>query len=247
MMSVAGGRETSNASASTGPTIAPTTVIPSAPHAGQATASVQDVAARQRAELVQLSATVQPDSPEERVVEALFDCIARWGMSKTTVEDVARSAGMSRATLYRLFPGGKTAILQVGLASEVTRLVADLREQLDELGDLASVLARAISFTTTELRSRQALGFVRAHEWETVEKYMAFDRLDPIFLLAGAAFGPSLMRFLPPEEASHVAMWGARVVVSYLQSPSDEVDPGDEATAHRLVTTYLLPGLRSAA
>ena len=75
----------------------------------------------------------------------------------------------------------------------------------------------------------------------------SFDRLDPVFLLAGAAFGPSLMRFLTPEDASHVAMWAARLVVSYLQSPSDDLDPGREDTARHLVVTYLLPGLEPAA
>lgn len=212
-----------------------------------ATAATADAAVRQRAQILSLSATVEPGSPEERVVAALFDCIARWGMTKTNVEDVARAAGMSRATLYRLFPGGKRAIVQVGLASEVSRLVADLRDQLDALDDLASVLARAISFSITELSNHPALGFIRTHERETVEKYMAFDRLDPLFLLAGTAFGPSLLRFLAPEDASHAAMWGARVVVSYLQSPADDLDLGDEATARRLVTTYLLPGMAPAA
>ncbi len=67
------------------------------------------------------------------------------------------------------------------------------------------------------------------------------------FKLAGAAFGPSLMRFLTPEDASHVAMWAARLVVSYLQSPSDDLDPGREDTARHLVVTYLLPGLEPAA
>ena len=203
--------------------------------------------AAQRALLVQLGSQVVPGSSEERVVEALFECIARWGMAKTTVEDGARTAGMSRATVYRLFPGGKSAILQLGLAREINRLVADLREQLDALEDLESVLARAISFAVTQLRDHEALGYIREHEPETVEKYLAFDRLDPIFLLAGAAFGPSLLRFLSPEDASHVAMWGARIVVSHLESPSDELDPADEGTARRLVATYLIPGLTPAA
>ena len=55
------------------------------------------------------------------------------------------------------------------------------------------------------------------------------------------------MRFLTPEDASHVAMWAARLVVSYLQSPSDDLDPGREDTARHLVVTYLLPGLEPAA
>ena len=235
MASVAGGRHTTG-SPSAGPS--PSTGSPS---------NAETSLVAQRADLVELGAQVTPGSSEERVVEALFECIARWGMAKTTVEDVARAAGISRATIYRLFPGGKAAILQVGLAREINRLVADLRGQLDALEDLESVLARAISFSVVELRDHEALGYIREHEPETVEKYLAFDRLDPVLLLAGAAFGPSLLRFLSPEDASHVAMWGARIVVSYLESPSDDVDPGDEPTARRLVATYLLPGLQTAA
>ena len=216
--------------------------------AGAAAAGTRDQdVALQRARIVELATAVEPGSAEERVVDALFECIARWGMAKTTVEDVARTAGTSRATVYRLFPGGKDAILQVALATEVTRLVADLRDELDSLDDLDACLARAISVAITRLRDHRALGYVREHEWESVESFLAFDRLDSLFLLAGAAFGPSLLRFLPPERASHAAMWAARIVVSYLLTPSDEIDPGDEATARRLVDTYLLPGLAPAA
>jgi len=97
------------------------------------------------------------------------------------------------------------------------------------------------------MREHRAFGQVPEHEWASIEKHLTFDRLDPVFLLAGAAFGPSLMRFLTPEDASHVAMWAARLVVSYLQSPSDDLDPGREDTARHLVVTYLLPGLEPAA
>jgi AcrR family transcriptional regulator len=206
-----------------------------------------EAAARQREKIIELAMSVEPGSTEERVVDALFDCIARWGLSKTTVEDVARTAGISRATVYRLFPGGKDAILQVALATEVTRLVADLREELESLDDLGACLARAISLAIIRLREHQALCYVREHEWEVVESYLAFDRLDSLIHLAGAAFGPSLLRFLPPERAGHAAMWATRIVVSYLLTPSDEIDPGDEPTARRLVETYLLPGLAPAA
>jgi AcrR family transcriptional regulator len=51
-------------------------------------------------------------TPEERVLEALQDCVLRWGVQKTTVEDIARAAGMSRATVYRVFPGGKSSMVE---------------------------------------------------------------------------------------------------------------------------------------
>lgn len=45
------------------------------------------------------------DAPEliERVLAAADGCFQRFGIAKTTMEDVARSAGISRATLYRYF------------------------------------------------------------------------------------------------------------------------------------------------
>ena len=50
-------------------------------------------------------------SPRQRILEATYACIARWGIFKTTVEDAAREAGMSRATVYRHFPGGREELM----------------------------------------------------------------------------------------------------------------------------------------
>lgn len=208
--------------------------------------AASDPVARRRV-LVELAATVDPGSPEERVTDAMFTCIGRWGLSKTTVGDIARTAGVSRATVYRLFPGGKNAIVQAGLATEVTRLVGSLSEHLAEIDDLAVCLGRAMSVATVFLRDHEALAYVREHEWSTVESFLAHDRLDALFVLSGSALGPALLRFLAPEQAVSVAVWSARMVVSHLLSPSEEIDLGDEATARRLVETYLIPGLAPAA
>jgi AcrR family transcriptional regulator len=45
------------------------------------------------------------DAPElvERVLAAADGCFQRFGIAKTTMEDVARAASISRATLYRYF------------------------------------------------------------------------------------------------------------------------------------------------
>ena len=48
-------------------------------------------------------------------------CIARWGVAKTTLDDIAREAGVSRATVYRTLPGGKDRLLAVVLDHEVGR------------------------------------------------------------------------------------------------------------------------------
>ena len=58
---------------------------------------------------------------EPRAVEAMLVCIARFGLSKTTLDDVARQAECSRATLYRYFDG-KTALVRRTVAVELERM-----------------------------------------------------------------------------------------------------------------------------
>ena len=41
-------------------------------------------------------------------MEGALVCIGRYGMAKTTVDDVARASGVSRATIYRYSPVGAT-------------------------------------------------------------------------------------------------------------------------------------------
>ena len=52
------------------------------------------------------------DDARQRVLRGAFECIERHGMAKTTVDDVATASGVSRATIYRIFPGGKDEVLR---------------------------------------------------------------------------------------------------------------------------------------
>ncbi len=52
------------------------------------------------------------DPAESRVLDAAKTCCERWGLAKVTIEDIANEAGVSRATLYRMFPGGKDVLFE---------------------------------------------------------------------------------------------------------------------------------------
>ncbi len=68
----------------------------------------------------------QATGVRERIVDAAEGCFARYGVGRTTVEDIAAAAGVSRATVYRSFAGGRDeVILEV--------LLRDLRRFLDRL------------------------------------------------------------------------------------------------------------------
>ena len=95
-----------------------------------------------------------PPSPQRiRIVDGALACVARQGVAKTTVEDVAREAGLSRATVYRAFPDGKDSLLAAVVDTEVARLFSALGARMGESSDLSDVLVGGIVEAATRLRS----------------------------------------------------------------------------------------------
>jgi AcrR family transcriptional regulator len=76
----------------------------------------------------------------DRLLPATYDCVARWGLAKTTVEDVAREAGMSRATVYRYFPGGRDELISAVVGWELARFFLRLRWDLNDPAQVARLV-----------------------------------------------------------------------------------------------------------
>jgi AcrR family transcriptional regulator len=185
-------------------------------------------------------------APDQKVVDGALRCIARWGVGKTTLDDIARESGCSRATVYRLFPGGKQSLLLVIGQREVARLLLAVTDAIDAAPDLEMMLVGAIITTARFMNGNDALMMMMAHEPELLMPFLAFDRLDPILDVAAAFIGPLVARFVDAQTAAEVVEWSARLVLSYTCEPSVTMDLTDPACAGRLVTRYLLPGIRAA-
>ncbi len=177
-----------------------------------------------------------------RAVQATLRCLARYGASKTTIDDVAREAGYSRATLYRAFPGGKDELLDTVVRSEVSRFFATIERQMQEADDLEELLVAAISVAVAEIEGHEALSFLLRHEPELVWPRVAFSELDRVLGLAATFMEPHLARRLDLEDARRVGEWVARVVVSNVVCPPARGSL-DAASAGRLVRSFLLPGI----
>lgn len=184
-----------------------------------------------------------PSPAELRVADALMRCVGRWGLAKTTIEDIAREAGVSRATVYRLFPGGKAAIMYVAVRVDVQRLLELLIAEAGDAPDVETCLVESMHHAGVFLLDHPALAFMREHERAAIEQILSFDRMDTLFVATGAVMGPVLRRFLDDEESIAVAMWGARLVVSYISEPAPDVDLRDRSSVRDLVRTFMAPGL----
>jgi AcrR family transcriptional regulator len=189
---------------------------------------------------------VGQDSPQRvRIVDATLDCLARHGTLKTTVDDIARRAGVSRATVYRAFPGGRDEVLSAVVDTEMARLFSALGVCLGEADDLAAALVAGIVEASTRVRDHAALNYLVLHEPEVVLGHLAFDESDRLLATASHFTAPFLARWMSPMEAGRVAEWATRIVLTYAIAPSEKMDMTDPHRARHLVETFVLPGIRA--
>jgi AcrR family transcriptional regulator len=191
---------------------------------------------------------VAPPAPSEslepRYVDAMLECIGRWGVAKTTADDIARAAGVSRATLYRAFPGGKDVAFEALLRHELRRFFALVEGRFNEADTLEDLLVVGAVEAARFLLGHDALGYLLQHEPNRV--LPAYGHLRAGLAIAVGFVTPHVRRFVADDQ---VAAEGAEVVVrlllSYAADPSPMVDLTDPHSVRRFVRTFIVPGLTS--
>jgi AcrR family transcriptional regulator len=189
-------------------------------------------------------------STRVRIVDAALTCLARQGLGKTTVDDIAREAGFSRATLYRTFPGGKEAVVAAVVETEVARLFSSLAVVMGEATDLEDVLVAGMVESARRLSGHGALAYLLIHEPDVILPRLVFAEMDRILFTAGDFAAPFFARWLSPDEASRAAEWAVRIVLTYLADPAPGTDLSDPEDTRALVRAFVMPGilaLRSAS
>ncbi len=179
------------------------------------------------------------------IIDATLDCLALHGTAKTTVDDIARRAGVSRATVYRVFPGGRDEVLSAAVDTEMARLFSALGVRLGEAGDLTEALVGGIVEASARIRGHRALAYLVEHEPEMVLGHLAFEESDRLLATASGFAAPFLSRWMSPGEAVRVAEWATRIVLSYAIAPSPSMDLTHPAAVARLVERFVLPGIQA--
>lgn len=176
---------------------------------------------------------------EDRALDAARACCERWGVSRVTVDDIAAEARMSRATLYRLFPGGKDVLFEALRVRELNDFLDELSAHLRDLAAIDDLLVGAVAFATRALRDDPHLALMMASEPGEVLANFTVDGLPRIL----RQVSEHLLPFVEPhlgDDAVAVLEVVTRLVISCFLSPSAFVDFGDEASA-RAFLSRLLP------
>ena len=178
-----------------------------------------------------------------RIVDATLACLESQGLAKTTLDDIADCAGMSRATVYRAFPGGREAIFAAVVDTELARFFSDLAIVMGEATDLEEALVSGIVGASRRLSEHRAIRSLLEHEPGVVLPYMCFDAMNRVLAVASSFAAPFLARWLAPDQALRAAEWAARITLSYLSTERAPIDPTDRDDVARLVSLFVLPGV----
>jgi AcrR family transcriptional regulator len=179
---------------------------------------------------------------DQRIVDAALACVARVGVTKTTLDDVASEAGCSRATVYRYFPG-KAQLLRTVVRVEVERLDAALCAATSGTTTLGDTVIALMVTAADQFTESAALQFVLAYEPEVILPHLSFARADGLLASAADIVAPHLRPYLPDDVARRAGEWLCRITMSYLCNPSEGIALTDIDDVSRLVHDFVLPGL----
>lgn len=182
-------------------------------------------------------------SSRDQALEATLTCIANGGMKGFTVEDVARQAGLSRATIYRYFPGGRDQLVTETVTWEVGRFFVRLAEAIADAPDFRTRVEQGLAFAHRSLRDHEA--FQRAMATDQGEIRARLAGIAPIVVGVIRSYLEPLLEaetlvdgVTPIEAADHLARLIGSLIVD-----EGVWDLGDPAEVRELVDRWLLSGI----
>jgi AcrR family transcriptional regulator len=188
-----------------------------------------------------------PLTLRDRLLSATYQCVARFGLGKTTIEDVVKESGLSRATIYRQFPGGRDELLLETVGWELANYFNALADHVRDAPDLEQLLERGLGYAHRSVTEHEVLRKILDTEPE---------RLLPLLTVESARTLPFIADFLHPYlareagagrlrpgvELDRAAEYLARAILSLINAPG-RWDLDDPAQVHELVRGELLGGI----
>jgi len=183
--------------------------------------------------------------PRGRILEATYTCVARWGLSKTTVEDAAREAGLSRATVYRYFPGGREELVNAVVSWQYQKFFGRLYDEVHGATSLDEVLERGLALARRAILEHEVLQKVLVTEPDVLLPKLTVESTRTVAMISGFLVPYLAEEELAPGVGVHEAAdFLSRMILSYISSPGrwDLTEPSEVAD---LVRNELLPGVLS--
>jgi AcrR family transcriptional regulator len=157
-----------------------------------------------------------------RILDAAFDRVMDVGLARTTVEDVARAAGLARQTIYRYYPSKEHLVTALVLREE-ERFLDGIREAFAKDPDLEKALAGGILFCLRFAREHPLLDRLLDTDPETLLPYLT-TRGAPVIRRARDVLKKLLVRkaWVRADLLDAAVDAAVRTVISYAMTPPEQ-------------------------
>lgn len=191
------------------------------------------------------------DEVTTRVLDGAYEQFCRMGIRRSTMEDVARRAGVSRITVYRRF-ATKDALVEQMVRREFRRYFDQFLIDIQEARTAADRVVLGFASALRAIRHNPLIGGLMAVEP---------DVLVPAMISDGGHALAAVQRFVagqlrreqqagnvsPDVDVELVAELMARVSSSFLLTPSHVVDLDDDEQVRAVARQFLVPMLEPGA
>jgi AcrR family transcriptional regulator len=189
------------------------------------------------------------DATTERILDATLEQFLAVGLRRTTIEDVARRAGVGRVTIYRRV-GQKHQLVQAVILREVNRVISGVAATIAPLEQLEERVVEAFVVGLRALREHPLLQRLLQTEPEDLLPYLTVNA--GASLAIGRRFIAAQIRDLEPADHAPgvdpdlIAELLTRLSQSLVLTPEGGIPLEDDARMRSFALACLAPLLHGA-
>ncbi|MFP5297556.1 MAG: TetR/AcrR family transcriptional regulator [Actinomycetota bacterium] len=196
------------------------------------------------------SARAQEDDVSTRLLSAALAQFEDFGLRRTTIEDIARRAGVSRVTVYRRF-GNKETLARAVVLRELQRFLFELDQAVGTIDDPVERLAEGFAFSLRYVRNHTLVDRLLRTEPDALLPYLTLDA-GPVLGVARQFIAERMSEEIdkgriPPIEVELAGEMLARLVLSFLLTPQTSASIETAEEARDFARRYLAPALLASA
>ena len=196
--------------------------------------------------MTQASTLTQTIDTRELIVESAYACFRKQGLQKATIVDIAKTAGVSRSTIYEYF-SDKAAIIEACAEHASERFYREMSKAMDQGSTLEEKLSCAAVFVT---QARRVIASEKYFDEEAISLLLTKDAavllrecvdfFSPY--LSAARLTGEVRKDLDVEAAGE---WFARILFSLFSTPSSTLDMDNPEVASEFVRAHVVRGFAS--
>ena len=185
------------------------------------------------------------DDARERLLNAAEACFERFGLRRTTIDDVAREAKVSRSTVYRYFDGRGDLIVAAYLR-ESQAVNEKVKALMRQPGPFADRVVKAMMRSIDAIRSGRYLPLMLTPGGAQLAS-KAVTASTAFYEKSRETMGPFFEQAkVDGEVRDEIALddfieWTLRIIFSFAMF--DSPAPRDQKRLRRLLDTFLVPSL----